>query len=83
MARGILTADVFAKDDAGGDRQDKSKVASLSRLLQDAPFVRMADGIPKHSSVTGSNFCHIGFEPDKQSASLTVISATDNLGKAH
>ena len=41
----------------------------------------MADGIPKLSSVRGSNFCDISFEPEKDSDRLVVISAIDNLVK--
>jgi N-acetyl-gamma-glutamyl-phosphate reductase len=37
--------------------------------------------IPKLSSVRGSNFCDISFEPEKGSDRLVVISAIDNLVK--
>ena len=81
--RGILTtAHVFAKEDAVDTLQDKIKVAQIYRdFYKNAPFVRMADSIPKLSSVRGSNFCDISFEPEKDSDRLVVISAIDNLVK--
>ncbi len=44
------------------------------------PFVRIG-GIPDLSTVKGSNFCDIGFELEKGSDRLVVISAIDNLVK--
>jgi N-acetyl-gamma-glutamyl-phosphate reductase len=81
--RGILTtAHVFAREDAVDTLQDKIKVAQIYRdFYKNAPFVRMADSIPKLSSVRGSNFCDISFEPEKDSDRLVVISAIDNLVK--
>lgn len=81
--RGILTtAHVFARPGAEETLQDKSQVALIYReFYKNAPFVRMADGIPKLSSVRGSNFCDISFEPEKGSDRLVVISAIDNLVK--
>jgi len=61
---------------------DKSKVEEIYReFYKKAPFIRMADGVPKLSSVRGSNFCDISFEADKGSDRLVVISAIDNLVK--
>lgn len=81
--RGILTtAHVFAREGAEDTLQDREKVAGIYRdFYKNAPFVRMADGIPKLSSVRGSNFCDISFEPEKGSDRLVVISAIDNLVK--
>jgi N-acetyl-gamma-glutamyl-phosphate reductase len=81
--RGILTtAHVFAREDAVDTLQDKIKVAQIYRdFYKNAPFVRMSDSIPKLSSVRGSNFCDISFEPEKDSDRLVVISAIDNLVK--
>ena len=81
--RGILTtAHVFARPGAEETLQDKNQVASIYReFYKNAPFVRMADGIPRLSSVRGSNFCDISFEAEKGSDRLVVISAIDNLVK--
>ncbi|MGV8125601.1 MAG: N-acetyl-gamma-glutamyl-phosphate reductase [Methanothrix sp.] len=81
--RGILTtAHVLARPAAEETLQDKGRVASIYReFYQNAPFVRMADGVPKLSAVRGSNFCDISFEPEKESDRLVVVSAIDNLVK--
>jgi len=81
--RGILTtAHVLVRPGAEEVIQDKSQVASIYReFYRNAPFVRMADGVPKLSSVRGSNFCDISFEPEKESDRLVVVSAIDNLVK--
>jgi N-acetyl-gamma-glutamyl-phosphate reductase len=81
--RGILTtAHAFAREGALETLQDKALVAEIYRdFYKNAPFVRMADSIPKLSSVRGSNFCDISFEPEMGSDRLVVISAIDNLVK--
>jgi len=81
--RGILTtAHVLARPGAEDALQDKSQVASIYReFYRNAPFVRMADAVPKLSAVRGSNFCDIAFEAEKGSDRLVVISAIDNLVK--
>jgi len=81
--RGILTtAHVFAREGCEDTLQDGAEVARIYRdFYRNAPFIRMADGIPKLSSVRGSNFCDISFEPEKGSDRLVVISAIDNLVK--
>ena len=81
--RGILTtAHVFAKEGAEDTLQDREKVARIYRdFYKDAPFVRLADGVPRLAAVRGSNFCDISFEPEKGSDRLVVISAIDNLVK--
>ena len=81
--RGILTtAHVLVRPGAEEVIQDKSQVASIyQEFYRNAPFVRMADAVPKLSSVRGSNFCDISFEPEKESDRLVVISAIDNLVK--
>jgi N-acetyl-gamma-glutamyl-phosphate reductase len=62
--------------------QDNNQVASIYReFYKNAPFVRMADSIPRLSSVRGSNFCDISFEAEKGSDRMVVISAIDNLVK--
>ena len=81
--RGILTtAHVFAREGCEDTLRDGAEVARIYRdFYRNAPFIRMADGIPKLSSVRGSNFCDISFEPEKGSDRLVVISAIDNLVK--
>jgi N-acetyl-gamma-glutamyl-phosphate reductase len=81
--RGILTtAHVFAREEAVERLQDRAAVAEIyNEFYRNAPFVRMADGIPRLASVRGSNFCDISFEPEKGSDRLVVISVIDNLVK--
>lgn len=81
--RGILTtAHVFARPGAEETLQDRGQVAGIYReFYKNAPFLRMADAVPRLSSVRGSNFCDIAFEPEKGSDRLVVISAIDNLVK--
>ncbi len=81
--RGILTtAHIFARDEAVETLQNKTKIAEIyQEFYKNAPFVRMADRSPSLSSVRGSNFCDISFEPELGSDRLVVISAIDNLVK--
>lgn len=81
--RGILTtAHVFSREGAEETLQDKETVAGIySDFYKDAPFVRLADGVPRLAAVRGSNFCDISFEPEKASDRIVVISAIDNLVK--
>jgi N-acetyl-gamma-glutamyl-phosphate reductase len=81
--RGILTtAHVFAREGALETLQDKAKIAEIYiEFYKNEPFVRMADSVPRLSSVRGSNFCDISFEPEIGSDRLVVISAIDNLVK--
>jgi len=81
--RGILTtAHVFAKDGAAETLQDKEAVAGIySDFYKDAPFVRLADSVPRLAAVRGSNFCDISFEAEKASDRIVVVSAIDNLVK--
>ena len=78
----LTTALVLARPGAEEVIHDKGRVACIDReVYRNAPFVRMADGVPKLSSVRGSNFCDISFEPEKESDRLVVVSAIDNLVK--
>lgn len=76
--RGILTtAHVFVKEEVSGE-----EVSDMySNFYQDKPFIRLIKGIPMLSSVRGSNFCDIGFEVEKGSNRIVIISAIDNLVK--
>jgi N-acetyl-gamma-glutamyl-phosphate reductase len=81
--RGILTtAHIFAREEAVDTIQDKSAVAEIYRnFYKNAHFIRMIEGAPKMSSVRGSNFCDISFEPEKGADRLVVLSVIDNLVK--
>jgi N-acetyl-gamma-glutamyl-phosphate reductase len=78
MTRGIL-ASCYATLAAAKTADD---LRSLYRdFYADAPFVYVTDGIPATKHTTGSNMCHIGLAVDQRTNRVTVISATDNLGK--
>ena len=48
----------------------------------DAPFVRvLPGGMPKTSSVAGSNYAHIGIAVSEPAHALVAVCAIDNLGK--
>jgi N-acetyl-gamma-glutamyl-phosphate reductase len=81
--RGILTtAHVFAREDAVDVIPDRAAVSEIYRkFYKDAHFIRMIEGAPKMSSVRGSNFCDISFEPEKGADRLVVLSVIDNLVK--
>lgn len=76
--RGILTtAHVFLKK--------PQALEDISYIYEDfyggKPFIRLLDGIPTLSGVRGSNFCDIGFEVEKGTDRVVVVSAIDNLVK--
>jgi N-acetyl-gamma-glutamyl-phosphate reductase len=76
--RGILTtAHIFVRKEL--DEEDVSEI--YRDFYQDKPFIRLIQGIPMLGSVRGSNFCDIGFEIEKNSDRIVVISAIDNLVK--
>lgn len=76
--RGILTtAHVFLKKDLNGEEVN----SIYNEFYRGKPFIRLIKGIPMLSSVRGSNFCDIGFEIEKGSSRIVVISAIDNLVK--
>jgi N-acetyl-gamma-glutamyl-phosphate reductase len=76
--RGILTtAHIFVRKELS--EEDVSKI--YRDFYQDKPFIRLIKGIPMLGSVRGSNFCDIGFEIEKNSERIVVISAIDNLVK--
>ncbi len=76
--RGILTtAHIFVKEELS-----EEEVSDIyGNFYQDKPFIRLTKGIPVRGSVRGSNFCDIGFEIEKGSDRIVVISAIDNLVK--
>lgn len=76
--RGILTtAHVFVKK-----QLREEEVEEIYRnFYQDKPFIRLIKGIPMLYSIRCSNFCDIGFEVEKGSDRIVVISAIDNLVK--
>jgi len=76
--RGIFTtAHVFVKETL-----DEEKLKEIyTDFYKNKPFIRVIDGIPNLSAVRGSNFCDIGFEIEKDSNRVVVMSAIDNLVK--
>lgn len=84
MVRGVLaTCHVFLNDNY--DEKDIWKV--YRKEYSPEPFIRIvkeSDGIyryPEPKLLAGTNYCDIGFEKDKHSDRLVVISAIDNLMK--
>lgn len=76
--RGILTtAHIFVKEEL--NEEDISEI--YSNFYRDKPFIRLIKGIPMLYGVRGSNFCDIGFEIEKGSNRIVIISAIDNLVK--
>ncbi len=76
--RGILTtAHIFVKKRVSEEDVDKI----YSNFYNDKPFIRLIKGIPMLGNIRGSNFCDIGFEVEKDSDRIVVISAIDNLVK--
>lgn len=76
--RGILTtAHIFVKKEIGMDELTKI----YNNFYKDRPFIRLIEGIPMLFAVRGSNFCDIGFEIEKDSDRIVIISAIDNLVK--
>jgi len=78
MTRGIL-ATCYANLTSSRTADDLRAV--YREFYADAPFVYISDGIPATKHTTGSNMCHIGIAVDPRTNRVTVISATDNLGK--
>lgn len=76
--RGILTtAHVFVKKRLGTEEFREI----YREFYKGKPFIRLISGIPALPAVRGSNFCDIGFEVEKDSDRIVVISAIDNLVK--
>lgn len=76
--RGILTtAHIFVNKELS--EEDVTRI--YSDFYKDKPFIRLIKGIPMLGNVRGSNFCDIGFEVEKGSNRIVVISAIDNLVK--
>ncbi|MCX9011143.1 MAG: N-acetyl-gamma-glutamyl-phosphate reductase [Candidatus Methanoperedens sp.] len=76
--RGILTtAHIFVKEELS-----EEEIGEIyGNFYGDKPFIRLVKGIPMLYSVRGSNFCDIGFEVEKGSNRIVIISAIDNLVK--
>ena len=76
--RGILTtAHIFVKRELSAEEVDEM----YRDFYQDKPFIRLIKSIPVLGSVRSSNFCDIGFEVEKGSNRIVIISAIDNLVK--
>ena len=55
--------------------------ARFREFYRDAPFVAIVDGLPATKHAVGSNMCYLGVAVDSRTNRVTVVSATDNLGK--
>jgi N-acetyl-gamma-glutamyl-phosphate/LysW-gamma-L-alpha-aminoadipyl-6-phosphate reductase len=84
IVRGILaTCHVFLKDNL----EDKDIWKVFRKEYGNEHFIRIVkenEGnyrYPEPKLLTGTNFCDIGFEKDKDSSRLVVIGAIDNLMK--
>jgi N-acetyl-gamma-glutamyl-phosphate/LysW-gamma-L-alpha-aminoadipyl-6-phosphate reductase len=84
MVRGILaTSHCFIKP--GIEKKDIWK--AYRSKYEKEPFVRMVSdniglyGLPNPKSITGTNYCDIGFETDSHTQRLIVFSSIDNLTK--
>jgi len=84
MVRGVLaTAHVFLRTNL--EEKDVWKV--YREAYGDEPFIRIVkenDGIhryPEPKLLTGTNYCDIGFQKEKGSNRLVVLTALDNLMK--
>ncbi|HIH69640.1 N-acetyl-gamma-glutamyl-phosphate reductase [Methermicoccus shengliensis] len=76
--RGILTtAHVFVRESLSSE----DIRGYYEAFYEDKPFIRLLDTIPTLSAVRGSNFCDIGFEVEKGTDRIVVVSAIDNLVK--
>ncbi len=51
------------------------------KYYKDQPFIRIKDSLPQLKDVVGTNFCDLGFAPDKSGKKGIVISSIDNLIK--
>jgi len=80
MSRGMLTT-IYANPLKGVQAEDIRNCLTVAYC--DHAFIRIcAQGrVPDTLHVKGSNYCDIGFELDKRSRRLILISAIDNLVK--
>ncbi len=80
MSRGMLTT-IYATPLEGVQAEDIRNCLTVA--FADHAFIRIcAQGrVPDTLHVKGSNFCDIGFELDKRTHRLVLISAIDNLVK--
>ncbi|MGX0909786.1 N-acetyl-gamma-glutamyl-phosphate reductase [Staphylococcus caprae] len=51
------------------------------KIYEDKPFVRIKESIPELHDVVGSNYTDIGFQYNKHTQVLTIVSVIDNLIK--
>lgn len=83
--RGILTtAHVFLDADSHGFKMMHEEIEEIYREFYSGKrFIRLRKLLPSLSlsAVRGTNFCDIGFEIEKGSNRIVVISAIDNLVK--
>jgi N-acetyl-gamma-glutamyl-phosphate reductase len=80
MSRGMLTT-VYAT--GARDLQAEDVRSCLTAAYRDCVFIRLcAEGrVPDTLHVRGTNYCDIGFQLEKSTNRLIIISAIDNLVK--
>ncbi len=78
MTRGILCTCYAKLTDSVTADELRTRFREFYR---DAPFVQVIDGLPASKHTLGTNMCHIGIAVDSRTNRVTVVSATDNLGK--
>ena len=78
--RGILTtAHVFLKERVSKPHDEIEAI--YTHFYEAQRFIRLRKGAPSLSAVRGTNFCDIGFEIEKESDRIVVLSTIDNLVK--
>jgi N-acetyl-gamma-glutamyl-phosphate reductase len=80
VIRGILTtAHVFLHERVS---KTHDEIEGIYRYFYKTKrFIRLRKGVPSLSAVRGTNFCDIGFEIEKESDRIVVMSTIDNLVK--
>lgn len=79
VTRGIM-ATIYVKAATGVTLDGLRR--SFQQHYQGKKFVRvLANGVPSIKEVTGSNYCNIGFDYNKVTNTIVVVSVIDNLLK--
>src|SRR5687768_456100 len=78
MTRGILCTSYAKLTESVSADELRNRFREFYR---EAPFVQVVDGLPASKHTLGTNMCFIGIAVDSRTNRVTVVSATDNLGK--